>query len=133
MDELALAHQLIHERTVAASLRVAHCALPIVREDARRRPEVIASSVLVTFPPRHFLLTAEHAISSDSRSATYVPIGSKLLKLSGAFIGTMPADPGAKDLDVAFLPLSESLVADIGTERFLTKDNISPWNAPRPG
>jgi hypothetical protein len=85
------------------------------------------------FPPHSFLVTARHVVEEAGLTALYVPSASGLLEVTGDFVGATEPAGEVKALDVAFRRLPAALVAALGADRFLERDNIEPWTARHPG
>lgn len=100
---------------------------PIFTVDGRERPDAHGSCVLLRVGDRHFALSAAHVFDSMEENELYIAGETHLLSLPRNWYGTpMPASGKREDdkIDVAFLEVPDSVVAEMGNCLWLAPENL---------
>ena len=87
---------------------------PVFAETKNDRPDLFASSILIEFRDKVYLVTASHVIDelNNANSAFYLGINGRFISLEKEFIRSIPAVAGEKDnFDIAIYELPRDFVS----------------------
>ncbi len=85
---------------------------PVFISDIHNKPDLIASSIVIKYRHKYYLITAAHVVRKvlATKSSFIIGVKNQYVYIAGEFIYTNPSD---KDhFDIAFVELSEKFIKD---------------------
>lgn len=107
--------------------RVAAATAPVISLDRLKKPQFLASAILLKINNWHFALTAAHVLDERSSSDLYIGSGDNVVLLEGSYGSTVPPGTGNRNqdrIDIGIVKLSEKKVQDMQEDEFLTFNDI---------
>ena len=122
------------ERLLLGGERSLRSTAPIYRLDHRDRLELFGTGVFVRHQSQHFVISAAHVLSELRERELRIGGESHVIPLTGPFFhsGAVGEVSFVDDaFDIAFVPLSELQVSELGQPTFVSTDDIDLGSTAR--
>lgn len=126
-SKLKTIEELVHERMNYCSSVLSKKFLKSVRaiygSDRNGRPSHIGSCVAIKHKEQYYIVTAQHVMEHNAETSLYIGGEDRLILIEGKVHSTLK-DNSSIDLDLAIIPLSESVYRKIGDIYYLEEKDM---------